>query len=179
MGCKNTACISQMARGCKKQTKKQRREAWTGWALRQGGYHFSKFSRVHALAYLPGVHASAPHRMPHGMQKYGMGCKNTACVSRMARGCNKQPRNSGRREVDLRHPVLTNTNPRRQFRSVEHSGKPPGPGAIAGGARNARSIRALCGCLRGSKPSRRDPGTRWEGRLRGLRGRRSLNTAPN
>src|SRR5215831_11969376 len=46
--------------------------------------------------------------------------------------------------------------------------------AIAGGARNVRSIRAVCGCLRGSKPPRRDRRTHWEGRLRGLRGRRSL-----
>jgi hypothetical protein len=39
----------------------------------------------------------------------------------------------------------------------------PDLGAIAGGARNARCIRALCGCLRGSKPSRRDRGTHWKG----------------
>jgi hypothetical protein len=32
----------------------------------------------------------------------------------------------------------------------------------------------FCGCLRGSKPSRRDRGAHREGRLRGLRGRRSL-----
>ena len=51
----------------------------------------------------------------------------------------------------------------------------PGPwGLSREGTRNARSIRALRGCLRGSKPSRRDRGTHWEGRLRGLRGRRSL-----
>src|SRR5262249_44922101 len=31
-----------------------------------------------------------PQRMPHGMQKYGMICKNTACVSQVARSCKKQ-----------------------------------------------------------------------------------------
>jgi len=62
--------------------------------------------------------------------------------------------------------LLTTTNPRRQFCCR--------PGAIAGGVRHARCIRAVCGCLRGTKPPRRYRSTHWERRLRGLRGRRSL-----
>jgi hypothetical protein len=48
-------------------------------------------------------------------------------------------------------PVLTNTNPRRQFRAdfccrTKRRQAPRTKGAIAGGARNARSVRALRGC---------------------------------
>jgi hypothetical protein len=101
-----------------------------GW-----GYHFQNFSRVLSrLLIRPGcmlvrTYYITPQRMPHGMQKYGMGCKNTACVSQMARGCEQQTKEQGRGR-------WTNNKPRNRDegggpRNRDEGG---GPNRAAGGS---------------------------------------------
>ena len=74
-----------------------------------GGDHFSKFPRVHALAYLPGVHASAACHMGckirHGMQKYGVR------FSEWPGAVKNKPRNRDEAARLLARPVVLSHEP--------------------------------------------------------------------
>ena len=78
----------------------RRRRSWAGF-YSQGVTIFQNFQEYMRLPICPGcmlvrTYYITPQRMPHGMQKYGMGCKNTECVSQMARGCKKQTKEQRR-----------------------------------------------------------------------------------